>query len=98
MQINRIQDPIRPQGPAYKMNYSTKIRYDSEGCKRVIDTICLDNGKKLTITKAYCCNTLASKLQYLRDETGRWIKSKLRYYSGRRVARTAVSTVNDKEV
>ena len=62
-----------------------KIRFDSDTLKRVVDTVHFNNGKKLIITKAYDCNTLVSKLQYLKNEAGDWVRSKLRYYKGRQV-------------
>lgn len=77
---------IQPtQSPNFGLNVTRKIRFDSDTLKRVVDTIHFNNGKKLIITKAYDCNTLVSKLQYLKNEAGDWVRSKLRYYKGRQV-------------
>ena len=87
---------IQPiQTPSFGLNTARKIRFDGETQKRIIDTVNFDNGKKLIITKAYDCNTLVSKLQYLKNEAGDWIKSKLRYYKGRKVIK---ELNNEKEV
>lgn len=77
---------IQPtQSPNFGLNVTRKIRFDSAQLKRVVDTVHLENGKKLIITKAYDCNTLCYKLQYLKDKAGDWVRSKLRYYKGRQV-------------
>ena len=87
---------IQPiQTPSFGLNVTRKIRFDNETKKRIIDTVSLENGKKLIITKGYDCNTLLYKLQYLKNEAGDWIKSKLRYYKGRKVIK---ELNNEKEV
>lgn len=81
--------------PNFGLNVTRKIRFDNETKKRVIDTVHLENGKKLIITKGYDCNTLCYKLQYLKDKAGDWVKSKLRYYSGGKVYRKMESVRSD---
>lgn len=79
------------QSPNFGLNVTRKIRYDSDALKHVIDTVHFENGKKLMITKSYDCNTLCYKLQYLKNEAGEWVKSKLRYYKGRQIIKTQTS-------
>lgn len=50
----------------------------------------LDNGKKLLIRDGGWY-----KLQSLYDEVGRWVKSKLRYYKGRKVVKE-MRSYNDR--
>ena len=87
---------IQPtQSPNFGLNVTRKIRFDSAQLKRVVDTVHLENGKKLIITKAYDCNTLCYKLQYLKDKAGDWVRSKLRYYKGGKTVRTMESASSD---
>ena len=89
---------IQPiQSPNFGLKVTRKIRFDSDQLKRVVDTVHLENGKKLIITKAYECNTLVSKLQYLKNEAGDWIKSKLKYYKGRQVIKELTSEAKAQE-
>lgn len=74
-----------------QMKYSTKVQYDSKTAKRVIDTIILDNGKRLRVTKGYEWGDYVYKLQYLVDEAGNWVRSRLRYYKGKQVTKELIS-------
>lgn len=90
---------IQPtQSPNFGLNVTRKIRFDSNTLKRVVDTVHFNNGKKLIITKAYDCNTLVSKLQYLKNEAGDWVRSKLRYYKGRQVIKEMRSYNNANQM
>ncbi len=89
----RIQ-PIE-NTPNFGLKVTRRIRFDSDTLKRVVDTVHFNNGKKLIITKAYDCNTLVSKLQYLTSEAGDWIKSKLQLF---RAGKTVRKIESKKEV
>lgn len=72
-------EPIKPQPqPTFGLNVQKTIRYDSFTNKRIIDTVRFDNGKQLQITKYFEYDQLTQKLYYLKDSTGKWIKSKLK--------------------
>ena len=86
--------PIK-QTPNFGLNVTRKIRFDSDTLKRVVDTVHFNNGKKLIITKAYDCNTLVSKLQYLKNEAGDWVRSKLQLF---RAGKTVRKIESKKEV
>lgn len=79
----RIQ-PIQTNQPIFKMRYNQKV-YDNIVSKRVIDKIELDNGNRLVISTNYLFDKPTDKLMTLYDKLGNWVKSKLRYYKGRRV-------------
>ena len=98
MKINKIQEPQASRNPACKMKYQRVIRYDSATSKRIIDKIKLDNGKEITSAKAYFMDELFYKFQYLKDAAGQWVKSKLRYYKGRNLAKTMEGKKDDIEV
>lgn len=72
-------EPIKPQPqPTFGLNVQKTIRYDDFTRKRIIDTVHFDNGKQLQITKFFEYDKLTQKLYYLKDETGKWVKSKLK--------------------
>ena len=71
---------IEPTQPTFGLNTQRVIRYDTPYCKRIVDTVSFDNGKSLRITKYFECDKLTQKLYYLKDQAGKWIKSKLKTY------------------
>ncbi len=71
-------EPIQPKEPTFGLNVQKTIRYDDFTRKRIIDTVHFDNGKQLQITKFFEYDKLTQKLYYLKDETGKWVKSKLK--------------------
>ena len=79
---------IQPvESPNFGLMRQTQIRYTAPYTKVITDTVKLANGKKVLFAKTYSGNTLESKLSYLKDEAGRWVKSKLRYYKGGKVVK-----------
>ena len=76
---------------SFGLNRSRQLRYVTPEIKREIDTIRFNNGKKLTITSEYQRSNLTNKLYYLKDAAGKWIKSKLVYYSGNKPAKVIKS-------
>lgn len=71
-------EPIQPKEPTFGLNVQKAIRYDDMTRKRIIDTVRFGNGKQLQITKFFEYDKLTQKLYYLKDETGKWVKSKLK--------------------
>lgn len=94
-------DAITNQNPNFGLKKTTKVIYRFANdihctsltsdkpslCGKVVqDTVHFENGKKLTIAKTYGkMGGLTEKLYYLRDETGKWIKSKLQCFKGNKV-------------
>ena len=78
-------EPIQQPQPTFGLNVQKTIRYDSFTNKRIIDTVNFENGKKLQITKYFEYDKLVQKLYYLKDETGKWVKSKLKDYRTNKV-------------
>lgn len=78
-------EPIQQPQPTFGLNVQKTIRYDSFTNKRIIDTVNFENGKKLQITKYFEYDKLVQKLYYLKDEAGKWIKSKLKDYRTNKV-------------
>ena len=76
---------IEPTQPTFGLNTQRVIRYDTPYCKRIIDTVNLQNGKTLTISKHFERDNLTQKLYYLKNQAGEWIKSKLKMYKGNSV-------------
>lgn len=72
-------EPTNP--PNFGMKYSQKVIKTSLNSHKTVDTIELQNGKKITIQTQYLCGDKFTKLASLRDKFGNWIKSVLRYYS-----------------
>lgn len=79
----------------FGLNKQTKIMYTKPYTKIITDTVKLANGKKILYSKTYEGNTLTSKLSYLKNAAGEWVKSRLRYYKGGKVVKTLNS---EKEV
>lgn len=70
---------------AYPINFGCRslepqIRYVSPEIKRTIKTYRLSCGKKLTVTDEYTRDKLTSRLYYLKDKAGKWLKSRLEYF------------------
>ena len=87
---------IQPvESPNFGLVRQTQIRYTAPYTKVITDTVKLANGKKVIFASTYSGNTLESKLTYLKDAAGQWVKSKLRYYKGGKVVKTLNS---EKEV
>ena len=72
----------------FGLNKQTKIMYTKPYTKIITDTVKLANGKKILYSKTYEGNTLTSKLSYLKNAAGEWVKSRLRYYKGGKVVKT----------
>ena len=87
MQIQPIQ-----MTPGFGLNSTRKIYFDTPLIKRVVDTVHLGNGKKVIISKCYDYGNLISKLQYLKDEAGNWVKSKLKCYKNGKAVKTITSS------
>lgn len=80
---------IQPvESPNFGLVRQTQIRYTAPYTKVITDTVKLANGKKVIFASTYSGNTLESKLTYLKDAAGQWVKSKLRYYKGGKVVKT----------
>ena len=86
MRINSMQTY------SFGMNYTQKTYYDNRFVRHVTDTVHLDNGKKVIISKCYDYGNLISKLQYLKDEAGNWVKSKLKCYKNGKAVKTITSS------
>lgn len=80
MKIQTNQTPFQMKWNNYK--YKT-----IDGYTQKVDKILLDNGKELRIYTDYRQGEKETSLQYLLDETGKWIKSKLKYFKGNKVSR-----------
>lgn len=72
----------------FGLNKQTKIMYTKPYTKIITDTVKLANGKMILYSKTYEGNTLTSKLSYLKNAAGEWVKSRLRYYKGGKVVKT----------
>lgn len=71
--------------PTFGMKYNQKVIKTSMHSHKTVDTIDLQNGKRLTIQTQYLCGDKFTKLSSLRDKFGNWIKSVLKYYSKNKV-------------
>ena len=71
----------------FKMKWSSHTHKTIDGYLSRLDEIILDNGKKLRITTEYKNGIKQTKLQYLIDSTGKWLKSKLYYFKNKKVLR-----------
>lgn len=76
---------IEPTQQTFGLKTQRTIRYDSLKTKRIIDTAFLQNGKTLKIYNYFEFDKLTQKLYYLKDEAGKWVKSKLKTYKGNSV-------------
>ena len=75
MKINAINNQT------FKLNRTSMVRYNPNSTKTFSDIAHLENGKKIVIAKTYDkFGNLIEKLQYLKDFSGEWIKSKLQYF------------------
>ena len=78
-------EPITGVESNFGLKKSTKVIYrfaNDIHCTSLTS----ENGKKLTIAKTFNkMGGLTEKLYYLRDETGKWIKSKLKCLKGNKV-------------
>lgn len=83
---------IQPvESPNFGLVRQTQIRYTAPYTKVITDTVKLANGKKAIFASTYSGNTLESKLSYLKDAAGKWIKSKLDYFENGKVVKTLIS-------
>lgn len=96
-------DPITNTEPNFGLKRSTKTlyRYATDShcvstcsdmptlfSKTIQDTVHFENGKTLKISKTYDkMGELTDKLYYLRDEAGKWVKSKLQYFKGNKLVK-----------
>lgn len=76
---------IEPTQQTFGLKTQRTIRYNSLQGKTIIDTAFLKNGKSLRIAKYFEYDKLTQKLYYLKDEAGKWVKSKLKTYKGNSV-------------
>ena len=77
---------IQPIGIIFKCHKGSTEHLRSYG--KVVCEKGIINNKRLDIYSAYDTNgELMHKLYYLADSTGRWIKSKLKFYKGRQVTK-----------
>lgn len=89
-----IVNPIQPQQPSFGLNTKSVIKYGGFAQKSIDDTVQLSNGKSLRIIKYFDYDKLTQKLYYLKDEAGKWVKSKLKTYKGRQVDKV-ITSVNE---
>ena len=75
----------------FALNRQTQIRYVTPEVRKVIDTVRLSNRKQVIVSKEYYRGNLSSKLQYLKDAAGKWIKSKLDYFENGKIVKTLIS-------
>lgn len=76
---------IQPTETNFKMKWTTNNYKTIDGYVQKVDKALLDNGKELRIYTEYKNGNKETSLQYLVDSTGKWIKSKLRYFKGNKV-------------
>lgn len=76
---------IEPTQQTFGLKTQRTIRYNSPISKTIIDTAFLQNGKSLNVAKYFEYDKLTQKLYYLKDEAGKWVKSKLKTYKGNSV-------------
>lgn len=82
MKINSINNS------SFGLHRTTRTIYNPNATKTIADIVQLENGKRLTISKTYDkFGVMTDKLQYLKDESGKWIKSKLQYFEGGKVVK-----------
>ena len=73
-------EPIQPQQPSFGLNTQRTIQYRGFTQKSIIDTVYLQNGKSLKITKNFNHDRLKEKIYILKDQLGNWIKFKTKNY------------------
>lgn len=86
----RVQ-PIKTQQPTFGINTNVVKRFDGIDRKQIITKGTLNNGKQLIVTDYYYRDNLIQKLQYLKDATGKWVKSKLKCYKNGKAIKTITS-------
>jgi hypothetical protein len=69
--------------PPYNPNFGirikpTKTSYYYPNCY-IEKEVGLFNGKQVILSKNFMNDKLTSRLIYIKDETGKWLKSKLKY-------------------
>lgn len=74
---------IIPKTPPYNPNFGirvkpTKTSHYYPNCF-VEKEVGLFKGKEIIISKNFMNDKLTSRLIYIKDETGKWLKSKLKY-------------------
>jgi hypothetical protein len=82
MKINSVNNQ------SFGLKRTSTIRYNSNATKTFTDTVHLENGKKVIIAKT--CDkfgAMTEKLQYVKDNAGNWVKSKLKFYTGGKVVK-----------
>lgn len=78
-------NPVYPM--TFGMKWSSHTHKTIDGYISKLDEIILDNGKTLRINTEYKNGIKQTKLQYLIDSTGKWLKSKLYYFKDKKVLR-----------
>ena len=82
MKINAVDNQT------FGLNRTSRIIYNPNSTKTLVDIVQLQNGKRLTVSKTYnMFGVMTDKLQYLKDQTGNWIKSKLQYFQDGKVVK-----------
>ena len=82
MKINSVNNQ------SFGLKRTSTIRYNSNATKTFTDTAHLQNGKKVVVAKTFDkFGVLQEKIQYLKDNAGNWVKSKLKFYSGGKVVK-----------
>lgn len=66
------------KSPNFGIKYTSRTWQNWDGYATKFDQITLDNGKDLKIYTESKNGEILSKLQYLTDSAGNWIKSKLK--------------------
>lgn len=89
----RIDQPTQ-QPIQFRMKWSSHTHKTIDGYISKMDEIILDNGKILRINTESKNGVKETKLQYLIDKTGKWIKSKLRYFSDNKTTKVLTSERN----
>lgn len=83
----RIDQPTQ-QPIQFRMKWSSHSHKTIDGYISKLDEIILDNGKTLKITTESKNGVKETKLQYLLDKTGKWLKSNLTYFSNNKKYKT----------
>jgi len=82
-------DPDLVGCKAFGLKRSSKVVYHPPTYKKIVDTVELQNGKRVTFTRMYNqFGELKEKLSYLRDSAGDWVKSKLQIFKDGEVIKT----------
>lgn len=82
MKINSVNNQT------FGLKRTSSIRYNPNATKTFTDTAHLQNGKKVVVAKTFDkFGVLQEKIQYLKDNAGNWVKSKLKFYTGGKVVK-----------